>query len=122
MIQYKYKINFDIFGYTLNVIYTDNIEESRANLSHKIGRISPSLNKYTDGLFSYHADEPESYIFFVPKSSIGTIGHEASHALWEMFRYYGCELEDETFAYHLGYVIDKCIYFKNKIDKKKLLK
>lgn len=122
MIEFKHVISFDVFGYTLNIIYTDDIEQSRVRLNDKVDRLKSSLGNNIAALHSSHSEDSESYIFFTPKSSIGTIAHEVSHGLWNMFNYYGCELENETFAYHLSYTLDKCIDFKNLINKKKLFK
>ncbi len=110
-------IDFPVFGYRIIICYTADINKSRDTLKTKLGRMKNELGKNVDGLHSYHKDDPDGFIFFTRYSSIGTITHEISHALWQMFKYYGAKLENEIFAYHLGYTVDEVLKFKNKIDE-----
>lgn len=114
--EYHNCVHFPVFQYDIFITYTNNIRQSRNLISSKIGRYDVENN--VAALHAYHDKDPVGHIFFTPKTSIGVIVHEVSHSLWQMFRYYGAELENETFAYHLGYVVDIVMKFKNVIDKK----
>ena len=48
-----------------------------------------------------------SFIFFPPSATPGDIAHEAWHAIRQMMIHKGVELDSETVAYHLGYLVDK---------------
>lgn len=115
--EHHYSIDFPVFGYRVFIIYTSSVKESREKISHKVGVYDSSID--ADGLHSFNPKVPDSFIFFSPKSTIGTIAHEVSHAIWQMFNYYGMDFENEILAYHLGYMVDKILFFKNEIDKKK---
>lgn len=113
-----YSITFEIFDYRLYVIYTDNIAATRASLNKKVGAPKQILSPTVDGLHCYNNLETDAFVLFTPLSSIGTIAHEVSHAIWRMFKYFGAKFENEIFAYHLGYTLDKILEFKKEIDLK----
>lgn len=117
LIEEYHFIDFPVFGYRHIIIYTNNITLSRKKINNKVGRPKHELGKNVDGLHSYHKADPDGFIFFTEESTIGTISHEIFHALWQMFKYYGCKLENETFAYHLGYMLDDILKFKSIIDR-----
>jgi hypothetical protein len=37
----------------------------------------------------------------------GTISHESSHAVRELLRFHGAKNDEETFAYHLDYLVGR---------------
>ena len=113
-----FSIDFPVFDYRLFVVYTDDIKKSRLSLNHKVGAPNEEISSNIDGLHSYNNLDTDAFILFTPKSSIGTIAHEVSHAIWRMFVYYGAEFENELFAYHLGYTLDQILKFKNEVDMK----
>lgn len=54
--------------------------------------------------------EPGKHIGWVvlsPGASEDTVAHEAAHAIRALFDSRGVTLEDEAFAYHLGYLMGK---------------
>lgn len=114
--EHHYSLDFEVFGYRIYIIYTKDIKESRSFINHKLGPCD--IEKDLVGLHSYDNAVPVGYIFFAPESSIGTIVHEVSHALWQMFNYYGMDFENEILAYHFGYSVDRILEFKNKVDAK----
>lgn len=113
-----YSVDFPVFNYRLFVIYTDDLIKTRLSLSHKVGAPKTIISSTVDGLHSYNNEESDAFILFTPDSSVGTIAHEVSHAIWRMFRFYGAKFENELFAYHLGYTLDKILEFKKEIDLK----
>lgn len=113
-----YSIDFEIFGYRLFVIYTDNLQKTRISLNNKVGAPNKEISSTVDGLHCCNDLESDAFVLFTPHSSIGTIAHEVSHAIWRMFKYYGAKFENELFAYHLGYTLDKILKFKNEVDMK----
>lgn len=106
----KLLIKIPIYKYNIYVVYSPDILKSRARYNVQIG--GPYKGGLVDGLHSYNEDSPDSYIFISPSSSIGTIAHECSHAIWQMFNFIGAEMDNENFAYHLGYILDKILEWK----------
>lgn len=109
------KIDFPVFGYTLNVVLTNCIDISRNKINNKVG-VPESRFDDCSGLHSYNKNDSEGFVFITASSPAGTIAHESSHAIYRMFTFYGVGFDDEAFAYHLGFVVDKVTAFmiKNK--------
>lgn len=110
LIEKKFAINFDVFGYKLNVILTNSIDISRNKINNKVGVAKGDFNDCV-GLHSCNEKDNEAFIFVTKNSSAGTISHEASHAVYRMFELYGLDFDDENFAYHLGFIVDKITEF-----------
>ncbi len=106
LIEKKLKIAFPVFGYKLNVVITNSIDISRNKINSKVG-VAKSNFEDCVGLHSHKETEPEAFIFITPFSTPGTIAHESSHAVYRMFEFYGLDFDDENFAYHLGFIVDK---------------
>lgn len=117
--EYTAKIDYPVFGYTLFICFTDDIEAARQNQKSWLGALEEPLGPFVDGLHSYNKMEClTGVIFFKPSSTIGVVAHELFHALWRMFEAVGANLENETFAYHLSYSLDKVLEFREKNLKK----
>ena len=116
--EQEIKIDFPVFNYSIYVVYTSDIARSRKARSVFIGAPDEELGSYVDGLHSFSPIDPDSFVFFTPSTSIGVITHEAFHALWRMFKWVGAKLENETFAYHLSYLVDKILEQKKQWDGK----
>lgn len=66
-----------------------------------------------------HADDGPCVAFFLPGEKQGwlvlgpkardadTVSHEASHAVRELLRFHGAKNDEETFAYHLGFLVGR---------------
>lgn len=119
--EYEKIIEFPVFGYWMHIIYTDDIQTSREKHADQIGAMDEILMSSIDGMHSNNKIKPDGWIFFTPESSTGTIAHEVFHSLWAMFKFYGAKLENEIVAYHLGYMLDKIMDFKLKVDCAKAL-
>ena len=114
--EYEKIIEFPVFGYNIYAVYTEDIQTSRDKRANLIGALDEVLLPTVDGMHSYNKLNTEGWIFFTPFSSTGTIAHECFHALWQMFEYFGANLENEIVAYHLGYLLDIILDFKMKVD------
>ena len=115
--EHHYSVDFPVYKYRMFFIYTNDLKRSREALSHKVG-----VYKYdyetTGALHSSNDKVPDSFVIFTTDVTVGVIAHEVFHAIWQMFSYYDIELDNENVAYHLNYILDLVIEFKNKIDKK----
>jgi len=109
--------DFEVFGWRVFFIYTSNVKETREALSHKVGALETSLEN-CPALHSYNAKLNDSFVIFNNTATIGDLAHECFHVLWRMFISHGVELDNETTAYHLGFLVDKIVDFKKKFDNK----
>lgn len=110
------KIDFPVFGYTLNIVLTNCIDISRNKINNKVG-VAKGDFKYCAGIHSHNDNDSEAFIFITSSSTSGTIAHESSHAIYRIFEFYGLDFDDENFAYHLGFVVDKITDFMSKNKK-----
>lgn len=115
MIEKEFKIEFPIFSYNFNIVHTTDIAKSRSKRDNILGSCTEALDHYVDGLHSYHDQEPDCHIFLTKDTSEGVVAHEVFHAIWRMFKYLGAKMENEVFAYHLSYTLDKINEWKKTI-------
>lgn len=111
----EFSIEFPVFGYKLYVVMTDNIKKSRKRIKALPKYEKGTVSKWVDGLHSFDDGNAESFIFFYPETSPGVIAHEVFHFLWRMFKYYECEFDNETYAYHLSYTLDEILKWKDGV-------
>lgn len=98
-------IKFPVFNdWDIHVEVSQNFEKA-------ITRYKFTLEGYTEentnALTVHMEEEARCYVFFRPRASPGTITHEAWHAMTHIFETLGIELDHESMAYHLGYVVDQ---------------
>lgn len=59
-------------------------------------------------------DSNMTMIFFKHRPALGTIAHEAYHAICQMLEWAGAKQDEETVAYHLGYTVNCICSFLKK--------
>jgi hypothetical protein len=74
-------------------------------LDEEFGADALTIKRYDMGM---------SMIFFKPHPTLGTIAHEAYHAVGQMFDWAGAKYDSETYAYHLGYTVNCICSFLKK--------
>lgn len=94
-------VRFPIFaGQKVRVIFSHNIARTGARLRQDL--------RGCDAAFVWDADKPGvSWIVFGPNPDEATVCHEASHAVRAILRHIGARNDDETFAYHLDYLVGR---------------
>lgn len=65
----------------------------------------------SDALTVHDLDGHFSFIFVKHNVSVGTIAHESWHAVNQMMNVMGVEIDSETVAYHLGYLVNEVFRF-----------
>lgn len=97
------RIRFQVLGdYTITVIQSSNFERT--------GRRMKADLEGCDAAWVKDPDEPmHCWLIFGLSPDAETIAHEASHAVRAMFKAVGVvgKKDDETFAYHLGYLVGR---------------
>src|SRR5208282_5398543 len=114
----KYKdfekiIKFDIWSdFKVHVVFTTDLAQSRIERYDSAGAAADSSTAalFTRGAGGY------GHIFFKPAACAQVIAHECCHAIWYMFEWAGVEKWDnETLAYHLGYLVGRVTDFQTKV-------
>lgn len=103
-------IEFPVFSsYMVHVEVTSDLKKSMA----KYPLTKVAVDDYGDGDgVAIHVDkEGFSFIFLRYNASVGDIAHESWHVVHRMMDFLGIELDHETAAYHLGYMVNKIFRF-----------
>jgi hypothetical protein len=95
--------------YDVNVILTTDIEKSRQKINEKIDDIG--ISETTNGMCVSRRDLSVSWLLLGFDATAEVVAHECWHAIWELSQWAGAELENETVAYHLGYLVQRTTDF-----------
>jgi hypothetical protein len=107
------RIMFSVFSdFIVHVEITSDIQKSIKKYPH-IADLAEKADADSDGVTVY--DEGQiCYIFLKHDAAIGTIAHEAFHAVENMLKHFGVDFEGETPAYHIGYLVNRAFKFLRK--------
>jgi ribosomal protein L13 len=95
------KIKFPVYGYEVIVIQARDVEVTGK-------RLKVDFSNTEAGFVTDPAQPMKVWLIFGQEPDNATIGHEASHAVRAMLLSVGAKPDDdEAFAYHLGYVIER---------------
>ena len=111
-------IRFSVWSnYDVHVIFTEDIVKSRMG---RYGTAGAAGSGQTGALHSSTVDG-HSHLFYKPTASAEIITHEAFHAIWAMFNWTGVkDWDNETTAYHLGYLVGRITTFQSKVLRGKI--
>jgi hypothetical protein len=103
---YRTKIPLPIYGYTVHLIYTDNLEEAfkQEMVKDKL-TITWFPGDGSEGFHIHPKDRNFAYIFLKMGASLDEMVHEAYHGVCGLMKWIGAEDEEEIMAYHLGYLV-----------------
>lgn len=112
-------IYFPVFGYKVHIVVTDDILKSRNKRKAAFGDLLEQKDvKHSGGIFSFNIDKPESYIFLLPTVNVEVISHEVLHCVHQLMIWIEAGMEEEVYAYHIGYISQKCFDLVNKKERK----
>jgi hypothetical protein len=111
----KAKIEFPAFHWTVEVVVTTYV----LKYARHVGWSGDRDESTTHGINMFFPDDLTTVIVIPLNASAGTIAHEAWHSIHRMLVHLGAGLDNETVAYHLGYLVDGITQFKNKKGKYK---
>ena len=102
-------VEFPVFmDYLVHIEITSNVFKSMK----KYPQTKDIANNATTYAVSVHVkDTPFSMVFLPYNVSVGTIAHESWHVIKRMMGYCDVDLDSETVAYHLGYLVNKIFRF-----------
>lgn len=90
-------------GHIIRVILSRNVRRTGQRLGEDLD--DQTLSIYIE---KEVGDRIRRTIIFGPEGRTpGIIAHEASHAVWAMLKHRGVRNDDEVFAHHLGYLVDR---------------
>ena len=108
--DYEHKVTFSVFGFVVYIVFSKDMVKS-------INARYPQVNT-TDSDFGAMCcrkrGSPEQHIFFeLGNCPVGTLAHECWHAVrYMLLDWAQCELDNETMAYHLGWLVDQAASFR----------
>lgn len=108
------KITLPVYGWEVNIIYTNDISQSRTNRVQEIGALKKPVRITCDAMHEYSKLYFESWVFITEKCTIGTVVHEFWHVIEAIFRTLEIKMDNENVAYHLGYLTDKYYEWLNQ--------
>lgn len=105
-------LNFPVFGdYVIHIEFAQHLHKAMSKYPSCEGG-EEFCEDHCDGIT---VDTHEmTFIFLKPRVSVGTIAHEAWHGVHNMLKTVGVDLDSETVAYHLGYLVNKIMKFKGR--------
>lgn len=93
------KVRFDVFaGYTVHVIFAADVERTGRRLHADLSGARAGYITGGDG---------ESWLVLEAAPDEATVAHESAHAVRELLGHHGANLDDETFAYHLEFLVGR---------------
>jgi len=105
-------IEFPVFcHYIVHVEVTPDFKKSLAQYP-QTRDVDPDPD--TAGLTVHVKNETLSFVFIHANCPVSTIAHESWHVVERMLGYVGVDLDSETVAYHLGFLVDKVFKFVRK--------
>lgn len=104
-------IKFPVLGeYRVRVVVTSDLKKSLEQ--HGIPADADDNSTYA---MAVHEDGTGYSAIFLPYgANISSVVHESWHVIRRMMEYLGIELDNETVAYHLGYLTEKVYNFLRK--------
>jgi hypothetical protein len=103
-------IDFSVWRYLVNIIFTKNLQSA----ADELGLGNHGLNDNTEAAAVHEENSSVTHLFFHPDADESTIAHESWHAIRRMLTYCGAEIENETVAYHLGFLVGAITKMKKK--------
>jgi hypothetical protein len=109
-----FDIDFAVFGHQVSAMFCDNVRHTIAQIHPEVGTIDDAAAL----IYKYRA-AAKSEIFVKFDADIGSIVHEAHHAVWNLFEYHGMKRDDEAMAYHLGFLVTEISRAQIEAEKAK---
>jgi hypothetical protein len=97
-----FDVGFEVFGHKVSIMFCDDVKREMMALHPEVGQIDDA-----EALCYMYKHAAMAEIFVKFNAKIGSISHEAFHAIWHLFEYHGMKQDDEGIAYHLGYLIEE---------------
>ena len=107
-------IEFPVFSDFIIHVEISNDFDKTISKYPNIKNFADGTNQNCDALTIHENDSPLVFIFLKHNVSVGTIAHESWHALCHMFETVGVDMDSETVAYHLGFLVNAIFRFMRR--------
>lgn len=113
--DYEKIVTFPVWSnYKVHIVFSEDIAGS---LRKRYGKKADPRAGEAGAMHRYDSDGHSHIFFKVGDAGTGTIAHECYHAVRAMMMSFAdCDtMENETTAYHLGYLVSQATEFKNAL-------
>ncbi len=112
-------IHFPVFDYKVHVELSTNLKRSEERIKRQLDKVSVVVEEdiTRGGVHLSHIDLSESWLVLPYRAAPSTIAHESWHVVYRMLTRMGAGLDNETVAYHIGYLVNKIILFALRCEK-----
>lgn len=121
VIENKMIVKFPAWSYDIHVILTSDVDLTTHKIERQIAdtELVFSLNSERGhgGCHIAHHKALDSYVVLPMDAPCSAVAHESWHAIRYMLTSAGADLDSETVAYHLGYLVGQIIRFLIKNEK-----
>ena len=93
-------VRFDVFGFTVHVILARDIPATGR-------RLHIDLTGCRAAYVTVPGDAKQGWLVLSAEPDEATVAHEASHAVRHILKEHGARNDDETFAYHLDFLVGR---------------
>lgn len=117
--DYEKVIKLPVFSnYKIHIVFTDDIRaSSKARYPHSDG-----FDERADAGHQF-SNSGDSHLYYTTANSFGVLAHEVVHAIFSIFDWIGARKRDEEVeAYHLGYICDAVVDFRDQVLDSKAVK
>lgn len=104
MIFKRKRVSFSIWNYDVDIVITDDFNKAAKRMKLREPQDGPAQDGSTGGITFHEVDNGYSALFIPPKADVKVIAHESWHCIRRMLVYCGAKLDNETVAYHLGFL------------------
>lgn len=111
--DYETLVKFDTWSdFKVHVVFSHDLAKARVK---RYGTAGVAAEDGTAALFT-RGNGGYGHLFLKPDACARIIAHECWHAVWWMFKWAGVEdWDNETCAYHLGYLVGRVSDFQAKV-------
>lgn len=103
-------IEFPVFSsYIVHVEIMSDLKKTLLKYPHT--KNIPDEDSDNCDAMTVHDEGHLSFLFLKYNSSVGAVAHECWHVVRRMMTIMGVEIDSETTAYHLGYLVNQVFRF-----------
>lgn len=116
--DFEKRVTFNVWSdYKVYIVFTDDLASSRIARYETAG-VAGEFG--TAALFTRRTGG-YGHLFFHKDACARVITHECVHAIWTLFDWAGVkQWDNETLAYHLGYLVGEVSDFQAKVLRSKI--
>jgi hypothetical protein len=116
---YELVLTFPVFSdYKIVTTITKDLSETSRYIADRDYLKDHNGSDTADAFTATFPLKSLSRIYLLPDPDMGTVAHEAYHAVRALLERFGCKDDEEVIAYHLGYIVDQIAAFNLSVRSK----